>query len=646
MERDLYFGRVSLCVFIVVFMGWMIMGQAAMAGNGFMGGRGTITVEEEPEPDVDADGSIPDDVDGPLNDEMSNQGKLFGDLFKILRYTGGEIKLVPEVNVSGQPVCRDANGEETDCESPGAIQEFVLGSNPAVGGEPVLSEDYAQYAREVAENVYELATAAYPSQCVQPVADLTRWDPVDGGTGLPDNRLPLVMTYDATWKRTECEVCELKGELSINETTGEITTQDCLSADDTDCYNRYYKWPDESCPEGILWTDLVDEVHFGRLNLSRSPEAVLQAAFDEAINSINSEDTIEISRDAAGRLLLTKNVYNETILDECGNPIYFGLVDKAIDSPLENLALYVKLMKDGHLVTPGDERAPIDRSDRGGIPLWKMLELSDGPSDALRPTVDISKLSTVFPALTVTQAKIYYTYYECYDAAGAPTPCLCEEISHDGTIAMVACSEVVTRELLAVETCPEGSANADATCQGPFEGLMTNDGGVPFGADFDWAAAFLAAAADKTGEIGADMVVYVNSILGINKVVGYSAYNEDGTPSSDAVDYSMNPEYFNYESMALYDRSFTIKTRGPDGYDKVTVLTDSSGGAWTETPVSMLDNITFRNKTTPGNIVVPYDSGSPNVGASTTDIMGFSQMADDNLSIIEFIHRYQIPGSR
>ncbi len=67
-------------------------------------------------------------------------------------------------------------------------------------------------------------------------------------------------------------------------------------------------------------------------------------------------------------------------------------VFKAIDSPLENLALYVKLMKDGHLVTPGDERVPIDRSEKGGIPLWKMLELSDGSSSALRPTIDIVNL--------------------------------------------------------------------------------------------------------------------------------------------------------------------------------------------------------------------------------------------------------------
>ena len=45
---------------------------------------------------------------------------------------------------------------------------------------------------------------------------------------------------------------------------------------------------------------------------------------------------------------------------------------------------------------------------------------------------------------------------------------------------------------------------------------------APDATDLNFTAAFLAAAADKTGHISQDMVVYINSILGINKVVGYS----------------------------------------------------------------------------------------------------------------------------
>ena len=140
---------------------------------------------------------------------------------------------------------------------------------------------------------------------------------------------------------------------------------------------------------------------FGRLNISRSPEAVLQSAFDEAINNINSPDTIAIEIDAAGRLLLTKNVYDRScwsineLQEIARRACLIGTVKKAIDSPLENVALYVKLMQDGHLVTPADERMPIDRSKNGGIPLWKMLELTDGPAaKALRPTIDIAKMNS------------------------------------------------------------------------------------------------------------------------------------------------------------------------------------------------------------------------------------------------------------
>ena len=61
---------------------------------------------------------------------------------------------------------------------------------------------------------------------------------------------------------------------------------------------------------------------FGRLNIGRSPEAVLQAAFDEAINTINSAYSIAIEIDATGRLLLTKNVYDELRVDpDTGEPL-------------------------------------------------------------------------------------------------------------------------------------------------------------------------------------------------------------------------------------------------------------------------------------------------------------------------------------
>ncbi len=139
----------------------------------------------------------------------------------------------------------------------------------------------------------------------------------------------------------------------------------------------------------------MQEVEFGRLNLARAPKAVLDASFDEAIRSLNAAKDIKI--DASGRLMVTTDIYDE-FLTECGwgdNDLFcWRTVTKAIDSPKENLALYLKLMQDGHLITPAAERVPIDYSLYGGIPINKLLDLVDGPSDAPRPTIDIDKMSS------------------------------------------------------------------------------------------------------------------------------------------------------------------------------------------------------------------------------------------------------------
>ena len=76
----------------------------------------------------------------------------------------------------------------------------------------------------------------------------------------------------------------------------------------------------------------VQTVEFGRLNMGRSPNVVREQAFDEAIKAMNSAS--DISLDPAGRLVLTT-----------------GDVADTIDSPRENLALYIKLMTEGHWIT-------------------------------------------------------------------------------------------------------------------------------------------------------------------------------------------------------------------------------------------------------------------------------------------------------
>jgi hypothetical protein len=641
-----------------------------------MGGQSDIVVAEEPIVETEEDGGIPDTVDGPLNDNMSDSGKLFGDLYVILRQLGkdGETKLV--LNEDGKTFST---------------------SYAVVGGEPVLTvidppadlstaidyhdkADYGWYAAETGVDAndnptYEAQQSDYPALCVQPVASFERWGDISSKTGLTRNRVPLVITYDATFDRSECEVGEINGNVTVSPDgdlvipINEYFIPPCGDDITPDCQ---WKDPDNGVvtyPNGVLWTQLIGEVHFGRLNLSRSPEAVLQAAFDEAINTINSEDTIAIEIDAAGRLLMTKNVYDETKVDtSTGEPVLIGTVKKAIDSPLENLALYVKLIQDGHLVTPGDERAPIDRSTNGGIPLWKLLELEDGPADAaLRPTIDIDKMKEwgLDNLVVVTPAE-YYSYYMCTDSAGSEVACLIwnpDPIKPELDGEWVANPDAINRILLTttdIEECPEIVDDTGAliaySCDGPFIGITTDltDTSVDSD-DFKFAAAFLAAAADKTGDITVDMVVYLNSILGINTVLGFSEYNEDGTPSDEAIDYSKNPLYFNFKDVYNSDRITIFGNRGevntPGGNYKqstytgnVNVLQGTSPN-WTTTQVTITAG-QMNGETIFDNIDLSSIDGFPNKDEALSNILGFTQNADDNLSVISFIHTYQIPELR
>lgn len=73
---------------------------------------------------------------------------------------------------------------------------------------------------------------------------------------------------------------------------------------------------------------LAIEVELGRLNVGRSPSSVLDNRAEEVVAMLNGADAVSL--DAAGRLVVTTDG-----------------VAKTIDSPLENLAIYVALMTQG-----------------------------------------------------------------------------------------------------------------------------------------------------------------------------------------------------------------------------------------------------------------------------------------------------------
>lgn len=127
-------------------------------------------------------------------------------------------------------------------------------------------------------------------------------------------------------------------------------------------------------------------------------------------------------------------------------------------------------------------------------------------------------------------------------------------------------------------------------------------------ADLELAATLFAAAADKSGTINVDIVVYMNSILGI-----------DGTLAGDYVDYSAYS----------YDRA--------DAYDGVTaevMVLQDDGVTWLVETVNILDAVFGGEDGT-------FDETTENLTASNAD--GFTAATDDALQVIEFIHQYAPP---
>ena len=126
------------------------------------------------------------------------------------------------------------------------------------------------------------------------------------------------------------------------------------------------------------------------------------------------------------------------------------------------------------------------------------------------------------------------------------------------------------------------------------------DGNETF--SLDQTDSLLAAAASKTGNVSLDMVVYLNTILDLNKTTG-----------AGTVDY-VDLADFSYDRTAAYTN--------PDGSPvTVTYLSDPEGdGTYTVVTEPLLDAV--------------FDGGN----ASGQGATGYALSADDALQVIEFIH--------
>lgn len=88
---------------------------------------------------------------------------------------------------------------------------------------------------------------------------------------------------------------------------------------------------------------IIKEADFGRLNLIRSPQSVLDQALQEAINGLTQEGVTQITTDASGRLIAIIGA-EDWLVNYDDNPLNDEFNDKTIDSPRENMAIYQEIM--------------------------------------------------------------------------------------------------------------------------------------------------------------------------------------------------------------------------------------------------------------------------------------------------------------
>ena len=346
-----------------------------------------------------------------------------------------------------------------------------------------------------------------PNGCIQPISSM------DGSTTLPDGTEVVVVAGEPFELATYTDSEGVLIECELTETMA-------------------------------AWVQGVD---FGRLDLGRAPEGVIAHAFDEAINKMNAATGFSI--DPAGRIMYTVD----------------GESFSTIDAPAENLALYIKMMKDGHWITL--DTAPVEPGDKGKKGSGSGPPPGDGPSTEERPVLSDQAIALL-----------------------------------DGI----------------------GYGNL---------GDVDNDLNSH---DLLLAASLLAGAADKSGTMTLDQVVYINSIYGINQL---------GT----IIDAKGN-KYVDF-GVFEYSRSQAYANRGTPGCEQsssVWVLQPVTETTFETTcmdllgydPVSNPDynSVHFVDKTE-----IYETEGLTDYEVFDSNIRGFAQAADDALQALEYIHNYKIP---
>ncbi len=154
------------------------------------------------------------------------------------------------------------------------------------------------------------------------------------------------------------------------------------------------------------------------------------------------------------------------------------------------------------------------------------------------------------------------------------------------------------------------------------------------------AARALGAAADKTGKVGVDMVVYLNRILGLTDE-SVSTYLPkiciEVKEEVQGVVQAVRKCYLDYSAFS-YNRAANFSSLPYPAY-----IPDANPAAgWFEYLAVLDPTPTFH--IVQGPIVAAVPELSANLGLAATNIAGFAQAADDTRAVIDFMHTWPVPG--
>jgi len=345
----------------------------------------------------------------------------------------------------------------------------------------------------------------------------------------------------------------------------------------------------------------VEVDYFGRLSGGRTKEKNQRMHFDEVISTIQMAGVVK-QEPATGRLMMgfdcSDNGGGQALCDEWS----------AIDSPMENMSLYLRLMKYGHLQTDPEE-----------IDIWWHG--------------DPAQSQPVHPALRPEDwPKFHPSVRHLLPGGGAAA-------------------------------CWDAAGNFDPLCAGT-EPLGERD--------FVRAGALLGAAANKTGIITVDLVQYMNRILKItldtetttatlatlpalvrdceDPAVAYLPPDEDDPAPVDPpyLPLAQCTTFDAYDGLENYDDFYEVGELfvdfGAAFYDRLDwreesfpelILATGDGSTFQiEFDVELLPWLAWVNGP---------DAEFPELYEATFDVDAFVESASDSLRAIEYIHNYAVP---